>query len=70
MPTKSSHIKESRTMSNVGEPSFTSTSAASFRGNDPTMEGDTPTSLAPVIMAVSVHPSRSCKQVTQHQLQA
>lgn len=33
------------------------------------MEGDTPTSLAPEIRAVSVHPSRSCKQVTKHQFQ-
>ncbi|MFS7991206.1 hypothetical protein Hanom_Chr12g01068071 [Helianthus anomalus] len=38
----------------------TSTSAASFRGIAPTMEGETATSLAPAIMAASLHPSLIC----------
>lgn len=37
--------------------SYTSTRAASFRGKEPTTEGETPTSLAPAIMAASVHPN-------------
>lgn len=45
---------------------YTSTRAASLLGKDPTIEGETPTSLAPAIMAVSVHPNRACKP-TGHQ---
>jgi hypothetical protein len=38
----------------------TSTKAASFLGNDPTIEGETPTSLAPAIIASSLHPNLNC----------
>lgn len=39
----------------------TSTRAACLRGIAPTMEGETATSLAPAIMAASVHPNLNCK---------
>lgn len=45
-----------------GRRCYTSTRAPSFCEKAPTMEGETPTSLAPAIMAASVHPNLALKK--------
>lgn len=48
--------KSAEYIDNNEKGSNTSTREASFLGKDPTIEGEMPTSLAPAIIAASLHP--------------
>lgn len=52
-----------------GRRCYTSTRAPSFCEKAPTMEGETPTSLAPAIMAASVHPNLAWKKEKEISIQ-